>query len=58
MTIPMSLGGFPSVSVPIHGSIPNTEQHSGANDQVGLQLFGPRGSEELVLKAARTLEFA
>jgi aspartyl-tRNA(Asn)/glutamyl-tRNA(Gln) amidotransferase subunit A len=57
MTIPISLGGFPSISVPIHESkSPDTVPHSGDNSPVGLQLFGPRGSEELVLKTARTLE--
>ena len=47
MTIPISLGGFPSVSVPFncnHASTP-----------IGMQLFASRGSEEQILRVANAL---
>jgi aspartyl-tRNA(Asn)/glutamyl-tRNA(Gln) amidotransferase subunit A len=58
MTIPVSLGGFPSVSVPLCCSMPSYEStatnqyHDEANTPVGLQLFGPRGSDDIVLMVA------
>ena len=56
MTIPASLGGFPSVSIPIcdNSAIENSAELSQTDPRhaVGLQLFGPRGSEDLILKAA------
>ncbi|ACI64933.1 hypothetical glutamyl-tRNA amidotransferase, partial [Thalassiosira pseudonana CCMP1335] len=44
MTIPISLGGFPSVSVPFQVST-----------MVGLQVFGARGSEATIFKVAQAL---
>ena len=59
MTIPISLGGFPSVSVPFSNAAAGTDSlptdASLNNNVVGLQLFGPRGSENCILKAARVL---
>eukprot|EP00956_Cyclotella_meneghiniana_P033116 scaffold93540_cov80-Cyclotella_meneghiniana.AAC.2 len=57
MTIPISLGGFPSVSVPFSNASTDSLSSgtSPSNHVVGLQLFGPRGSENYVLKAARVL---
>ncbi|KAL3787526.1 hypothetical protein HJC23_013735 [Cyclotella cryptica] len=60
MTIPISLGGFPSVSVPFLNNATKDEKNStmmphNARNAVGLQVFGPRGSEDLVLRAASIL---
>lgn len=51
MTIPISLGGFPSISVPFSN---NDEDNSElrAKHVVGLQVFGMRGSEDIVLQVA------
>ena len=68
MTIPISLGGFPSVSVPVNetslkkfgnSSRGGTDQENVegySNDVMGLQIFGARGAEELVLKVAHVLD--
>ena len=58
MTIPISLGGFPSISVPICRSSTRGDGalDAGANNPVGLQLFGSRGSEDVVLNTASVLE--
>mmetsp|Transcript_28659 Transcript_28659/g.60788 ORF Transcript_28659/g.60788 Transcript_28659/m.60788 type:complete len:754 (+) Transcript_28659:264-2525(+) len=62
MTIPISLGGFPSVSVPLfpaccgeHKKIASEEEFDGGKI-VGLQVFGHRGSEDIVLKVASLLD--
>jgi aspartyl-tRNA(Asn)/glutamyl-tRNA(Gln) amidotransferase subunit A len=53
MTIPISLGGFPSISVPSR----QCDKHNYCvRNVVGLQVFGPKGLEELVLKAASILD--
>lgn len=48
MTIPISLGGLPSISVPV---VPV----KGWSNQIGMQIFSSRGSEDLVLSVADTL---
>lgn len=53
MTIPISLGGFPSVSVPFWNNTKSADAVT--KNVVGLQLFGSRGSENLVLRVARNL---
>ena len=56
MTTPISLAGLPSVSVPI--SYANNVGHSSQSDpfsMVGIQLIGPRYSEEIVLHAASAI---
>lgn len=45
MTIPISLGGFPSISVPVN-----------ANDMMGMQIFAAKGREDLVLRVANALQ--
>eukprot|EP00979_Chaetoceros_neogracilis_P016035 scaffold6860_cov297-Chaetoceros_neogracile.AAC.33 len=47
MTVPISLAGLPSISIPVL----TKDQHPG----VGMQIFGPRLSENKVLHAARLL---
>jgi aspartyl-tRNA(Asn)/glutamyl-tRNA(Gln) amidotransferase subunit A len=47
MTVPISLAGLPSISIPVL----TKDQHRG----VGMQIFGPRLSENKVLHAARLL---
>ena len=71
MTITISLGGFPSVSVPIDvnklGSNGDgcsngvkefscEEGYDHVKSVVGLQIFGAKGSEALVLKVAKMLD--
>ncbi|KAL7481136.1 hypothetical protein ACHAW6_006816, partial [Cyclotella cf. meneghiniana] len=60
MTIPISLSGFPSVSVPFLDNATEDKKNSTvmyehSRNSVGLQVFGPRGSEDLVLRAASIL---
>ena len=52
MTIPISLGGFPSISVP-HDNDDNSDRRE--KDVVGLQVFGMRGSEDIVMQVANTM---
>eukprot|EP00985_Skeletonema_marinoi_P009706 scaffold4522_cov145-Skeletonema_marinoi.AAC.12 len=52
MTIPISLGGFPSISVP-HDNNNNLDRRE--KDVVGLQVFGMRGSEDIVLQVANAM---
>ena len=47
MTIPISLGGFPSISVPVGDG--------GNQSMIGMQLFASRESEDLILRVANTL---
>ena len=49
MTVPISLVGLPSISVPVDVGLESTST-------VGLQIFGPKLSEEKVLLAASILE--
>ena len=58
MTIPISLGGFPSISVPFspyNTNNANSNPDQRAKDVVGLQIFGMRGSEDVVLQVANIL---
>jgi aspartyl-tRNA(Asn)/glutamyl-tRNA(Gln) amidotransferase subunit A len=58
MTIPISLGGFPSISVPFspdNRNNTNSNPEQRAKDVVGLQIFGMRGSEDVVLHVANIL---
>ncbi|KAL9190583.1 hypothetical protein ACHAXT_000289 [Thalassiosira profunda] len=48
MTIPISLGGFPSISVPF--------QTDDERSPIGMQVFSSRGSEDLVLRVASALQ--
>ena len=52
MTIPVSLGGFPSVSVPVIIGQSNINECSA----VGMQIFASRGSEDLMLRVANALQ--
>lgn len=57
MTIPISLGGFPSISVPFsthNDDDDNSELRE--KDVVGLQVFGMRGSEDVVLQVADAMK--
>jgi len=61
MTIPVSLGGFPSISVPVKVESLNSvndcsADDNGENNQIGMQIFASRGSEELVLRVANALQ--
>jgi len=47
MTIPISLGGLPSISVPAA---------SAENDIIGMQIFSSKGSEDLLLRVADNLK--
>jgi aspartyl-tRNA(Asn)/glutamyl-tRNA(Gln) amidotransferase subunit A len=47
MTVPISLAGLPSISIPVL----TKDQHP----VVGMQIFGPKFSENKVLHAARLL---
>ena len=70
MTTPISLGGFPSVSVPVRGetlydgsvdNIPCSKNNVGTdseNNQIGIKIFASRGLEELVLRVANALLFS
>ena len=51
MTIPISLGGFPSVSVPVNIGKSNINECSA----IGMQIFASRGSEDLMLRVANAL---
>ena len=54
MTVPISLTGLPSISVPVHVDL-SDEEGTRAERTVGLQVFGPKLSEEKVLLAASVL---
>ncbi len=62
MTIPISLGGFPSVSVPLFQTPFGDDRKFGlkegfhGSDIASLQVFGHRGSEDIVLKVASLLD--
>ena len=60
MTVPISLAGLPSVSVPVNVDLTDEDSIAGEGDNesttVGLQVFGPKLSEEKVLLAASVLE--
>jgi aspartyl-tRNA(Asn)/glutamyl-tRNA(Gln) amidotransferase subunit A len=55
MTIPISLGGFPSVSVPFQVSTSEGNDCDDVRKVVGLQVFGARGSEATIFKVAQAL---
>jgi len=56
MTVPVSLAGLPSISVPVPTG--ELKIRDAPNDVFGhgLQIFGPRSSEEVVLKAAFAIQ--
>ena len=54
MTIPISLGGFPSISVPFTDDDANSDHQ--VKDVVGMQVFGMRGSEDVVLQVANVMD--
>ncbi|KAL7446728.1 hypothetical protein ACHAXM_011586 [Skeletonema potamos] len=56
MTIPISLGGFPSISVPFPTNDDNLDRRE--KDVVGLQVFGMRGSEDIVLQVANIMNIS
>jgi len=62
MTVPISLAGLPSISVPVsvglagEGGDEVDESEKENTSTVGLQIFGPKLSEERVLLAASVLE--
>jgi aspartyl-tRNA(Asn)/glutamyl-tRNA(Gln) amidotransferase subunit A len=59
VTIPISLGGFPSISVPFSSDYTNnanSNPEQRAKDVVGLQVFGMRGTEDTVLQVANILD--
>ncbi len=51
MTVPISLGGFPSVSVPVNTIFLDINRCS----SIGMQIFSSRGSEDLMLRVANIL---
>ncbi len=55
MTVPISLAGLPSVSVPV--LVDAIEDHDGeySHPVVGMQVFGPKLSEKLIFRAAHVL---
>ena len=55
MTIPISLGGFPSISVPFSTHDDDNSDRREMKDVVGLQVFGMRGSEDIVLQVAEAM---
>ena len=58
MTVPISLTGLPSISVPVDVDLSDeegTRAQCRAERTVGLQVFGPKLSEERVLLAASVL---
>ncbi len=57
MTIPISLGGFPSISVPFSTQDDYISDRRD-KDGVGLQVFGMRGSEDIVLKVANIMSIS
>ena len=56
MTIPISLAGIPSVSVPIWTDTCDKKEGKYTHPVVGMQLIGPRLSEKTVLRVAGVLE--
>ena len=62
MTVPISLAGLPSVSIPVGwnngGDNDSTKQGNKEYEHrvVGMQIFGPRFSEERILRTAHVLE--
>ena len=63
MTVPISLAGLPSISVPVGvgrtgegGEVDESTGKKENTNTVGLQIFGPKLSEEKVLLAASILE--
>jgi aspartyl-tRNA(Asn)/glutamyl-tRNA(Gln) amidotransferase subunit A len=59
MTIPISLGGFPSVSVPVNVERVSIEAGNPVNamsKMIGMQLFASKGSDDLVLRVATALQ--
>jgi len=56
MTIPISLGGFPSISVPANRENLNGVKGDEMN-QIGMQIFASRGLDDLVLRVANTLQY-
>jgi aspartyl-tRNA(Asn)/glutamyl-tRNA(Gln) amidotransferase subunit A len=60
MTIPISLGGLPSVSVPVNVDKLNIENGLPNNidlrNMIGMQIFASRGSDDLVLRVANELQ--
>ena len=51
MTIPISLSGLPSISVPASGKV----TFEGASP-IGMQIVASRGSEDLILRVANVLD--
>jgi len=61
MTIPISLGGFPSVSVPVNAQNLNSAKDCPADGNagsnlIGMQIFASKGSEDLVLRVGNALQ--
>lgn len=54
MTVPISLGGFPSVSVPVNIK----KMDINGCSSIGMQIFASRGSEDLMLRVANILHSA
>ncbi|KAL7549014.1 hypothetical protein ACHAWF_012282 [Thalassiosira exigua] len=52
MTTPISLGGFPSISVPVELEYSNSDR---VDNVIGMQIFSTRGFEDLVLRVARAM---
>jgi len=60
-TVPASLAGLPAISIPVRGTgaISNKQENNleaSEIDNVGLQIIGQFGDDELVLKVGETLE--
>ena len=62
MTVPVSLGGLPSISVPFDAGKEDRVNsgsvycNRGESDCVGMQFFAARGAEDVVLAIAKTLK--
>ncbi len=59
MTIPISLGGFPSVSVPVNVDRVSIEAGNPMNalsKMIGMQVFASKGSDDLALRVATALQ--
>eukprot|EP01083_Nonionella_stella_P073552 199018_1 len=58
MTVPISLAGLPAISIPVmveDGDGDDSNSDNSPHAVVGMQVFGPKLSEMLVLRAAHTL---
>lgn len=54
MTVPISLAGLPSISVPVN-TLDGNSKENGDWQPIGMQIFGPRKSERQILRAAQAL---